>query len=98
MGKEFNFIEMTDKDKEFWNAVIADKANYVVNHWSRTPLFRFVSTYAKAIYVSERYNAWIIDLGDGDIVMYRPDKSWVYDNGYRYTAGVARLYALPSLL
>lgn len=91
-------VEMNKADLKFFNSVLTGNAKIVENHKSRSKLFKLVSGYAESISIDEDLDAWLIHLGDGDFVVYRKDKSWVYDNGYKYTSGVKRLRELPRYL
>ena len=98
MKKKIEVFEMTKRDLEFFNRVLNGDAKITDNHRSRTKLFKFVSSYADYICVDKENNAWLIHLGDGDFVVFRTDKYWLYDNGYRYIGGARRLRELPNLI
>lgn len=91
-------IEMTKTDLEFFNSVLTGNAKIVENNKSRPKLFKSVCRYAESISIDKENDAWLIHLGDGDFIVFRLDKYWVYDNGYKYTCGAKRLRDLPKYL
>lgn len=99
MGKKtLPVVEMTENDIVFFEEMFSRNPPVTRNHRMRSRLFKFVSEFAESISIDKEMKAWLIHLADDDFVVYRYDKGWLYDDGYRYTAGVARLMDLPDLL